>query len=315
MATATGRMSGGSRIRTAFIAGPPVHMRWSAIFGGAFAALGIWALLYSLGLALGLSSIDPNDVSSAKSSGIFAGWWGAAVPLVALFVGGWVAGRGAGVVTKGGGVMHGLVMWGLCTVAGVYLIGNLIGSLMSGAVSLGAGAVKSGAQAISQATTKPGASTFGLDANDAIAPINQRLTAEGKPAITADQLNTATKDALNDAIRTGSINKDNLVSAIARDTSLSRADAQDVADRIQTQWDNAKTKVQTGALTVAEKSGTAFWGVFAALLLGGICACLGGMVGVSKRQAREAETTVVTPLQAYVPPTEYPAPPQTPLHH
>ncbi len=315
MATATTRMMGSGRVRTAVLSGPPVHMRWGAIFGGVFAALGISALLYSLGLALGLTSLNPSDASSARSSGLFAAIWSAVVPLVGLFVGGWVAGRGAGVISKGGGAIHGLVMWGVTTVAGMYLIGSLVGSLLGGAVNLGASVAKGGAGLFGQLTSRSG-TTFGLDANDALGPINQRLQAEGKPAITSEQLTRATKDAISDAVRTGSLSRESLVSAIARDTALSRQDSEDIANRIQAQWDGAKAKVQTGALKAAEASGKAFWGVFAALLLGGICAVLGGMAGVSRRQDFEAKAVTATPpLRTYVAPTEYPKPPQPPLQH
>src|SRR3954462_9804860 len=89
--------------RRKFREGPPIKLSWSAIFGGVVAALGIWALLYALGLALGLSAIDPNNPESAKPSGIFTGIWSLVVPLIALFIGGMVAGRGAGLIHRGGG--------------------------------------------------------------------------------------------------------------------------------------------------------------------------------------------------------------------
>src|ERR1051325_12225951 len=76
---------------------------WGAIFGGAFAALGLWMLLYAFGLAIGLTGLDPNDKGSLKSSGIFTGVWGLLAPLLALFIRGFVAGRGAGVFRSGPG--------------------------------------------------------------------------------------------------------------------------------------------------------------------------------------------------------------------
>src|SRR3954462_4683573 len=101
--------------RRKFREGPPIKLSWSAIFGGVVAALGIWALLYALGLAMGLSAINPNNPASARPSGIFAGIWGILVPLIALFVGGAIAGRGAGLIHRAGGAIHGLVMWGVTT--------------------------------------------------------------------------------------------------------------------------------------------------------------------------------------------------------
>jgi hypothetical protein len=70
-------------------------LRWGAIFAGAVAALASWALLVSLGLAIGLSTAK-GGAESLRASGIFTGIWGAISPLIALFVGGLVAGRASG---------------------------------------------------------------------------------------------------------------------------------------------------------------------------------------------------------------------------
>ena len=83
---------------------------WGAIFGGAFSALGIWLLLYAFGLAVGLSSINPNDAHSLKGSGIFTGIWGLLTPLIALFVGSMVAARVSGVPRRWEGAAHGLIV-------------------------------------------------------------------------------------------------------------------------------------------------------------------------------------------------------------
>src|SRR4051794_38179263 len=104
MATTT--MNDPARPHRGLMEGPPIRIAWSSIFGGVVAALGVWALLYALGLALGLSAIDPNNPDSAKPSGIFTGIWSLIVPLIALFVGGLVAGRGAGLISRGGGALH-----------------------------------------------------------------------------------------------------------------------------------------------------------------------------------------------------------------
>src|SRR5687767_6362637 len=92
--------------------GWPGRLSWGAIIGGAVAAVSVWMMLYALGIALGLSAVDPNNPGSLKSSGIFTGVWGLISPLVALFIGGLIAGRGAGPIDKGAGAVHGFVMWG-----------------------------------------------------------------------------------------------------------------------------------------------------------------------------------------------------------
>lgn len=119
---------------------PPLRLSWGAIFGGTVAALGIWLLLYALGLALGLSAVEPTSPGSARGAGIFTGIWSLITPLIALFVGGIVAARGAGVVTKAGGAIHGLVMWGLTAVGGVFMLASLLGTLVGGVASAGTAA-------------------------------------------------------------------------------------------------------------------------------------------------------------------------------
>jgi len=130
--------------RRGFAAGRPMRMAWGAIFGGTVATLGIWALLYALGLALGLTAIDPEHPDTARASGIFAGIWSLVVPLIALFIGGAIAGRGAGFVTRMGGAIHGLVMWALTTLVSAWVIANLLGAVVGGVATVGQAADASG---------------------------------------------------------------------------------------------------------------------------------------------------------------------------
>ena len=83
---------GGAEVGYAEMVPDRPRVSWGAIFAGAVTALALWLLLYSFGLAVGLTVIDPSDTGSLKSSGIFTGIWGLVAPLVALFVGGLVAG-------------------------------------------------------------------------------------------------------------------------------------------------------------------------------------------------------------------------------
>lgn len=283
----------------------PMKLSWGAIFGGAVAALAIWLMLYALGLALGLSAIDPNQPDSARSSGIFTGIWGLVAPLVALFVGGMVASRGAGPATRLGGATHGLVMWGVTTLVGAWLVMNMLSAVVGGVASVGKTAAQAGAGAISAAAGQAGqagdaASALGLDANSALQPVNDRLRAEGKPEVTAAQLQAAAKDVVQEGVQSGQFNRALLVSNIAQNTALSQQDAQEIASRVETQFNEMKGKageklqtaanaVGTGALKAADASGKAFWGIFGALFLGMISAVLGATTGVSRRQKDVAE--------------------------
>ena len=268
------------------------RLSWGAIFGGAVTALGLWILLYVFGLAVGLSSLDPANPHSARSSGIFTGVWALLAPLIALFVGGWVAGRGSSVFTRAHGASHGLVMWGLTTLLGAAMVALAMSAIVGGAFSVGKAAVTAGGSAIGAAATGSGgaAKWLGIDADDALGPINQRLSAEGKPTITAAQLQAATRDVAQTAVQQGRLDREALTSAIVQNTGLSRADAEEIGGRIEAQYRGASAQVQNqlqaaaqkaqaGALKAGDVTGKAFWGVFGALFMGLIAAVAGGAVG------------------------------------
>jgi len=275
------------------------RMSWGAIFGGAVTSLGLWVLLYAFGLAVGLTTLNPGNPGSARTAGIFTGAWALIAPLIALFVGGWVAGRGANIHARGEGAAHGLVMWGLTTLIGVSMIGVVMSAIVGGALSVGKAAVSAGGSAIGAAAGGSGdaAKWLGIDTNEAIGPINERLRAEGKPEITPAQLQATTRDVAQTAVRDGRLDREVVIASVVQNTNLSRADAEQIAGRIQGQaqqvsgqisarLQSAAQQAQTGALKVGDTTGKAFWGVFGALLLGLIAALAGGAVGASREPGR-----------------------------
>jgi hypothetical protein len=307
------------RSRVEAVPSAPFKLSWSAIFGGTFVALGIWVLLYALGLASGLSSVDPADPSSAKAAGIGTGIWSLIAPLIALFAGGFVAARTAGAWDRTSGILHGAVLWGLTTLAGVIVMGMALSSLLGTVFNVGKAAV--GATGTAVASVAAGAASqgdnagnlarsFGLNAEDALAPINQRLKAEGKPTITPNQLEAATKDVINTSIQQGRMDRELLVNSLAQNTALSRQDAQEIAGRIEAQWNQQwsqvqakageiKEQVQTGALQAADTTGRVFWGIFFALLLGLVSSLVGSIVGVTTRQRQYTGGTVTARREVY----------------
>ncbi|MGC4122695.1 MAG: hypothetical protein QM765_50615 [Myxococcales bacterium] len=247
--------------------------RWGAVFAGAFVALGLWVLLYAFGLAVGLNSLDMNN---PKSVGTWTGVWSFIAPLIALFVGGLVAARGAGPVDRTVGLMHGAVVWGLTTVVGVMLVGMMASAVVTGLAAAGTGVVKGvgGSGAVQ-----------GLNANDLLGPVNQKLQAEGKPAVTEQQIENSIKALGNQAIAGGKIDENAFAQALSQNTNLSRQDAMEIARGAQQQLGQAVQGLQQGAVQVANASGKAFWGIFAALALGLIASLIGGAIGVSRKQA------------------------------
>lgn len=242
-------------------------MSWSALFAGAVLALALWALFYTFGLAAGLTALDPQDPGTARAIGIGTGIWTIIAPLLALFVGGYVAANLANIRGKGSGAAHGAVLWGLCTVLGFVLLGAAI----TGAARMGAEAAQAGPWLAEQ---------LDITAQDAVAPINERLREEGKPTVTTAQLEAAAQDAANTAIREGELNREVLMGALVRNTALDRQDAEELAVTLEARAQEAG--IAETALRAGERIGIALWWAFFAMLLGLLAAVLGGVLGARK---------------------------------
>jgi hypothetical protein len=224
--------------------GAPFRVSWGALFAGSVAALGIWILLLAFGVALGLSTIDPDDAGTLRASSIFTGVWGLASPLLALFIGGLVAGRSAGVLGRGGGAIHGMVVWSLTALGGVWVVANLFGGVLGSAVAVGKNVAT---QAIVDKTAPPAEKAEGV--------------------------------------------------------------VGDVQAAIGKVGDKAAANLKEDAIEAAPETGTAFWVVFGALLLGLFAAMGGGAAGITREQRRTAEAEVaVASVVAADPAIGVPAP-------
>lgn len=104
--------------------GMPFRVSWGALFAGAASSVGMLILLYALGLALG---------TSTAHEGIFKGASGLVAPVLALFIGGMIAGRSAGATSRVGGAVHGMVVWSIAAVVSAYLMVNVFGGLLGSA--------------------------------------------------------------------------------------------------------------------------------------------------------------------------------------
>jgi hypothetical protein len=204
--------------------------------------------------------------------------------------------------------MHGAVMWGLGTAFGLWLVLSIVAAMASGVARVGGAAASATGSVISSAASAGGHAgaameTLGIDTNDLLAPINQRLQQQGKPQITADQLNATLRAVAQRGVRQGKLDREMLVQEIARNTSLSRPDAEDVANQVEQRYNQAAEKVGSGvekaketaksaALEAADKTGKA-------MLIGGVMMVLslasaigGGLLGV-RRERRETPVETV----------------------
>jgi len=267
---------------------PPWHMSWPAVFAGSILGLGIWLLLYVLGLGVGLTVLDPDNLGSLRGAGMTTGIWSLIVPLVAMFVGGLAAAKVGGAMTRTGAIIQGGLVWSLATVGALVALASVVASLMGGAAKLGANAVSS-----IGAMNPVSSALSSISSDDLVAPINQRLLAAGKPTVTPDQLNKAVQQAFQIAVREGHLDREVVVRSLSATTALTPDDARDIAASLEERYDQTAnemgSRVQTTALQAAESTGKGLIGLFFAMLLGLVAAIAGSIVGVTRGQLAVAE--------------------------
>lgn len=224
---------------------------WSTIFAAAVVAAAVWLVLHMFGVGIGLTAIDTDDAGSLRGVGIGAGLWSLIAPIIALFIGGLVAGRLAPTINTLNAVIHGAVVWGLTVLASVIVMVMVVSALVRGVAKVG-GAAADVAGASAGQLGKLSASDVGLDAKDLIAPINERLRRQGMPAVTPDQLQGVVKEVVETTVRQGGdMSRPMLVEIVARKTALSQPDAERVATAIQSEM----SELATRGREVAEKAG------------------------------------------------------------
>lgn len=92
------------------------RIRWGAVWAGVIVGLATYLVLLALGAALGLGPAA-------------AGWWGGIMALVALFLGGYIAGLFTGEADVATSVVQGALVWAL-TLLVLPIVGAIVGSLV-----------------------------------------------------------------------------------------------------------------------------------------------------------------------------------------
>jgi len=270
---------------------------WSAILAGAAVSIGVWLILHTLGIGIGLIAIDPDDASTLRGVGIGAGVWSVIAPLIALFIGGLVAGRVAPTINTANAAIHGAVVWSISTIAALLLLVMAVGSVVRGAAATGAavGEVAGSAFGATAGALPQGGSLddLGISTDDLVGPINERLRAAGMPPVTAQQLENAARDALRAAVREGRLDREQLIQAVTRNTALTRADAEQLADRAERRLAELRARAtelgeqaKKAALEAAEVTGKVLLVLSSVMIVGLGLSIVGAIISV-RRERRE----------------------------
>lgn len=116
---------------------PRRGVSWRAILAGTLTVVATVFLLNLIGLAVGFGSINPGEEANPLS-GVGTGaliWW-IVTHLIALFLGGWVAGLSGRSMSTNGGVIQGFLTWCLYSIISIWLVTSAVGSIISGVGSV-----------------------------------------------------------------------------------------------------------------------------------------------------------------------------------
>jgi len=125
---------------------------WGSVLAGAAIAVVIGVMLNILGLAFGLSTLQPGDPNAGEAFGAGAGLWLALSTLLGMLVGGYVAARSAHNPDHHEGILHGAAVWAVGFLLALFLTGSTVGgAAFSGIQAAGGAAEAATSQAAGQA--------------------------------------------------------------------------------------------------------------------------------------------------------------------
>jgi hypothetical protein len=242
-----------------------MRVSWGGVFGGVLVALGFLLLMTALGLAVGISAVQPGD-TDAGTLGTGAGIWAGLSLLLALFIGGWVSTRIGAIVDGTTGFFEGALVWVVSVLMMLYFASSGIGMLAGGAFNLVGGA----AQALGSVVQSQGA---GVEVSGSVDEMTQRL----KDPKTAEQIAAATGMPMSEVQATLSETAQRVENNRGNPTQA----AAEAKNGIAQLMEKAKSSgaLQQKAQELKPQATRTAWITFGALLLSLLAAVVGAMAG------------------------------------
>lgn len=289
---------------------PPRRISWGAIIAGVVVALVTQIVLGILGIAIGVSTIDPVGTRAEWPQGlsIGAGIWWVITGLLSLFAGGIVAGRLAGIPRKSDGALHGLITYGVTTLLSIYLLTTAVGGLVSGAWSVMQGGM-SGAVETARGIRMPSemaipsiapprgsnAGRLRADVQSVLRASPREAAAPGGDVAAEQEIYGAARRFLE---REDAASREGLVNALVNRTAMNREGAERTVDEWQRKHAAPSGQAVIPGTSMREQDiealaertkrvvvSAAIWS-FIALVIGAAAAALGGMVGSTAKSLR-----------------------------
>jgi hypothetical protein len=255
---------------TAWFGTEGMRVSWGGIFAGVLVAMGVSMLLASLGLAIGVSAVDPGETDPG-TIGVGAAIWGGFQLLLALFIGGMVATRVGAIIDRTTGFFEGVLVWVVSLILMAYLAGSGIASVASGAFSLLGGATQT-FSAVVQGQGGAGNIDVAGTVDEMVEQLRSPELVNRVASVTGLSVNEV-RNTLNETATRVEANRNNPAQA-----------AEEASRGVASLYDRART---SGALAaqaeeIQPEAASAAWLTFVGLLLSLAAAVAGAMLGRSK---------------------------------
>lgn len=242
------------------------------MIAGSVLALGLWNLFNLLFVGGALTAVDPDELDNANAMAIGTGIGSVLAPLIAMFIGGLVAGRIASHYDRKVAAGHGALVWAITSVLGLIMMASIAGHF----ADKGAAAAHANMAASAPA---PGTSDF---IDDQVKLLNEHLKSQSAPQIETEDFLDAARHAAADG---RGVNKVGFVSRLDENTDLSRPEAEAVMAHL---GERAPDVIMAGhqlavhrqqAMEIAEDTGNALLAAGVGLFLCLATAIGGALIG------------------------------------
>jgi hypothetical protein len=252
------------------------RISWGGIWAGVLTVMGTLLFLTTLGIAIGISAVDPGQ-DDAGAFGAGAALWTSLSLLIALFVGGMAATRLGLVFDKAAGAFEGALVWVLSFLIILWL------------ATSGVRLVASGFSALFEDVTQTIGSVAGTD-DLSSGSVDQILARLNDPQ-TARTLAAATGMSEQEVRST--------LSGVAQRVEAARNNpeqaAVEVREGTRQLMDRARQQLPALADRAQDTATKTAWTTFAAMVISLAAAIAGAMVGRRRAEQRVLGTTVRTP--------------------
>lgn len=249
-------------------------IRWTAILGGLVAGMGSYMLLALLGVATGLTAVDPQASRPAAGVPMGMGIWTGLITLIAAFIGGYIAARMSGLSRASDGMLHGFINWAATMVFFAFLATSALSMILGGTFALLGQGLQGAGSAAGQAMEQQGAGG-GLTGQ-----LERIITGTEAGSISGEDMG-AVQQRLQAGDRQGALDY------MTNQMGFSQQRANQVADLAAPLFGGevGQQAQQAAGSTVTALTAASWW-LFVALALSLVAALFGGRMGIKAQSNR-----------------------------